>query len=644
MKNFNDDNVKELSFGEENSTPTVQETPTPEVKPEPQETPTTGGGNSFYDRQQDKNSTSKWTKDWRGKTLGLSLAGAVLITGGVLLGMWAGGYWYSSEFNNLTDSTELQNALELTDQAIDRVYDQAIIERYDSLVAEGYISSVSHDNKIEDIEDAAVDTIDNEKEALKDSYGNTWEDEWDKQLKSKGFHTGDQGEEEYKSSMIADDLEAEVKSEFTSMSAMTEVVDDKDGYTYHSNATDSKGRYYVIENQTPSEKRGDAPVDGYDDETYTPELLINLFLQTYQPIVFSNSLLPFAPVEGANDTEANIEGDNVYVTNENVMTAKSFARQEASNTTETVQAATNYGGIQKKYDIDFSGQSLGEEANIAVNLWQAGGATEATGQSIANIVNAGFTAVDSTKTTYDSWTSTDINNMDSEDLQNFGDGVAEALVAEGLLTSDDGTLRTFAKTGIYGDTVSFISTNGLNNVGISFEGDAIVTEQLDYYNDARGAIDLSLLSTYNTWLENSFKYITLADFYYGISEDSIEIVKDLVRVSDDDAVIFGVETSEEASAKLAELAPLALFDSLALSVQSEITNNYDAGKAFVEEHWRDYDATTWDDAGKGPGAKILAFQSESNIHGEIASLISGYLSDEETETSNNEVIIERGDK
>ncbi len=664
---MNENETKELSFGaeanstpvssQENTTPTPAEPvapSTPEVAPTPAtpEGGNGGGGNSFYDRQQDKASaTTVWYKDWRGKTLGLTLAAAILIGGGIPAGMAMAGYWRETDFGNELDRTEQNNAFDIASDEVERIYDKAVRQHFDELVYEGYITEASHDRKIEDAEDAADNTIDTEKNAIKDQYGNTWEEEWDKSLKEKGFHTAaNGGEDEYRESMIADSIVADVKSQYNTKSALTSTAVDEDGsglaYDYQSSGPNSKGKYYFIENEVPLVREGlvgspSAVVDENDNivTSYTPEDLVHMYLATYQPIVFNNSLLPFVPVSGANDTEANIQGDNIYMTNDNVKSAWSFANAEAAG--GGAPAATNYGGIQSAYNISFAGQSLGEEADIAVNLLLAGGVTGGATNNIEAIVNAGFAAAGITGTV----TSTTIQNMNSQDVQAFSEGVAEALKADGLLTGDDGTHRSFGVKNVYtgSNSVSFVSTNGLNNIGVQLEGEEVVIEQLDSYAEQKDAINVDFVTSFNSWFEKAFKYITILDYFTtpinvhdgwfdasgnlavtlepsyddegNVTGTKIEEIGTVID-NEDILAITGADKVDETSKAQAEAIvkayfPLALFENVAFNAKTVISDTYNAGKTFVETNWEDYDSTDW---ATGAGKTILTYQSEANLN------------------------------
>ncbi len=711
MKFNNEKETKELSFGgAESATPvsapeTNETTPTPEVnEPKVEETPTpkveevkieqpkpqaqtmiigdaapkpasineqkpasgNGGSNSFYERQQDNQADTKWTKDWRGKTLGLTLAALILIGAGIPAGMAMAGYWHDPGSANLVDKTEVETAVDFASDEVQRIYDLAVLDHYDSLVYEGYITEDSHDDKIENAEDSAWDTIDNEKETLKANYGDTWEEEWDNSLKEKGFHTkANGGEDEYVDSMVASAVEETIKSQYNTKNALTSPVSETDltpsDYDFISTEANSKGKYYYIENMVPVFYSDDGASSWDDIETsysYTPEDLMNLFVWTYEPIVFNNSLLPFTPVEGANDTEADIQGDNVYMSNDNVKSAWSFARAEDAG---TAPAATNYGGIQKKYNVDLSSQGLGVESVIAIDEIIYGRFT--TGKTtITDIVNAAFAATG--LGTVDVVTSTDISNMNTNDVQTFSEEISSQLKTEGLLTPDGGT-RNFATTNIFtptsvsNKTVSFVSTNGLNNIGVSFEDEEVIVEQLDNYAGANGAIDLALVSTFNTWFAEAFEYITIIDFLTNPTDTSqgwfnggtLDLTWDTNNlalvgqtIDEEDIETIAGEGATEADAQYAiqTLFPYVLFGSVALDTMNSTTETYNSVKTFVDTNWKDYESENFS---TGLGMDILKYINSSNLNKFSLDYFGNIklLADSKTSTK-NEVINKGGDE
>ncbi len=676
MKMNNENDIKELNFGgaEESAPVSSSEetvpTPSTDSQPEPQgprklsdhQNGAGGNGNSFYERQQN-NSTSdtKWYKDWRGKTLGLTIAALLLIGGGIPAGMAMAGYFNHNDFDGLKENSDVETAFDLAEDEVNRIYNQAILERYDGLVAEGYITQRAHDKKLEDSEESATDIIDGEKESLKDQYGNTWEEEWDNELKEKGFHTSaNGGEEEYKDSMIVSDVEGDVKTQFNTKSALTSVNTEDAGYDFISTEANTKGKYYYVENLVPSIASGEQTWESIGNYSYTPEDLMNLFVLTYQPIVFNNSLLPFIPVLGATGTEANIQGDNVYMTNSDIKNAWSFAKVDTLGTKEV--AAENFGGIKQKYNVSFTSESLGEEADIAVNLALAGKIDGTATVSITSIVDAGFAAANASNTdipaTASEATSSDIDNMTSNDITEFQKGMGKALQDAGLLTKTGlagaTTLRSFATTGYATETgtVAFVSTNGLNNIGVSFEGSEVVVEQLDFYAGVRNAIDLSLISTFNTWFESAFKYITIIDYFTNpISSNdgwfdatgSLQIESNGKFVEEVGITIDSIDADNGITQEAIQSNfGLSLFQPVVLNTLNANASAYTDGETFVNTNWQDYDADSWS---TGAGADILAYVSGSTL----STFTDNYLVEvlelgAAKAEAKNEIILNRGGK
>ncbi len=706
MEDNNKRETNELSFGD--SKPT-NESPVSTKVPQPsenkQETPSQNnerdvlsGGNSFYDRQQDKAPSVAWYKDWRGKTLGLTLAALILIGGGIPAGMAIGGYWKTSEFDGLVDNTDVETIYDIAENEVERIYNIALREHYDNMVYEGYFTKSAHDKKIEDSEEAADDSIDNKKEELKANYGNTWEEEYDDFLKESGFHTSaNGGEDEWKADMIAADIESDVKSQYTSKGAITSVIVENDPVLadahYVSETKDSRSKKYYVENQTPAYYNSDDNTNPWGDEvededgntyvvpySYTPEDLVDMYLLTYEPIVFNNTLLPFIPVKGANDTTADLQGNNIYMTNEDVMDAWILSRADGLDTGKV--GAVNYGGIQSKNKVDFTSQGLGQEANIVVNYAMASYDKLSTNLlvpttppfTINDIVSTAFTDAGVDASTVDS---EEIGGMDSQAVQDFSKSLATSLKTSGILTNG-GAKRTIAYTGVYNNdpletgtpsnnTVTFLSSNGLNNIGVSFEGKSIVIEQLDNYVASRDALDLGFISSFNSWYETAFKNITIFDYLFTWENASIDTAasnwftgldgvdpeadganyQNVGSVLDDEDVRAILDESEDyevtdGDRDLAQRQVQAgflftLLKDVSVAEKNNIATAYTSAKSFYKTNWEDYDINEFNTK---VGLDIITYKSSSNLN-----VISTLFFDEigtATYKTNNEVILNKG--
>lgn len=622
-----DRETKELLFGESNA-----DTP---VSSSPEGNKPSGGDNSFYDRQQNKKTNTVWYKDWRGKTLGISLAALVLIGVGIPSGMAAAGYWakYKGDQTNITNNDSIVTDYTKAMNEVEIQYDKAILAHYDVLVEEGYITQSAHDKKLDDAKKTANDTIDNKKEELKDQYGNTWKEKYDDFLQSSGFHTSSKnGEDEWRDSQVADAIESKVKDQYNEKLDLISYSSDNSDKQYVSTETNKHGKYAYIENGYKN--------DDYAGYSYTSQDLVTLYLLTYQPIVFNNSLLPFLPVEGANDEEANIQGDNVYMTNDDVMSAWSFYKEFTSGSFE--QAAANYGGIQSKYNISFSSQSLGENADMAVELGLSGNSEDA-GLTIDTLFSTAWTA-SGVSTDVTSITSTDIRDMNSTQVEAFSKSISDQLKTAGLLTAANGkTYRKFSTNGVVEkNTVSFVDTNGLNNIGIQTEGKDLIIDQLDNYAGVNGSIDYDLVASYSSWLESSFKYITLIDYFTDVTGDSwFDYTGLKLTLSTNDNWTNLAETLTNDGLDQNKFL-LALATDPAVNSLNAQTSVYTEAEAFVEANQRDYDKSKFD---SDVANELSTYTSTANMSKfsdeyfkKVLALGAG------TRTNNKIIINERGDK
>ncbi|BDU67813.1 MAG: hypothetical protein TYPL_4660 [Candidatus Tyloplasma litorale] len=495
------------------------------------------GGNSFYERISIDNKKTSWTSDWRGKTLSFFVSAAVLIGLAIPSGMAATGYFasYKGEstiIGNGNPDNEDTNYSDAMNE-LSRLKDEAIIYHYEEMVNEGWITQTQYDDDIEEAEDNADDQIKNKKDSLQEQYGDSYEDEWDNTLQEMGFHiASENGEEEYKDSLISDSIESKVKSTYTSQNSLTQVIpvsSDNDSAIYSSETNESRGRKTIIENQSPiyySAVENDDSDDPFVT-TFTPQDLTTLYLLTYRPLIFNNTLLPFTPVAGSSNSEVDITGSNISMTNDNIASAKAFYDLISNGYTPT---ATNYGNIQSTYDISFESESLGLEADTAIEMALAGEYTVAT-TTLDTMIDTAFAAssnlgLDDYEGDYEGAndiTSEEISNMNSIQVTAFETALSKDLIENGLL--DDGNeatkYRNFSTIGLIDNqTVSFVSTNGLHNIGIQFEGKEIVEEQLNNINKNPNSIDVGFIESFNSWFENAFNYIIIIDYLSDPVDDS----------------------------------------------------------------------------------------------------------------------------
>lgn len=471
-----------------------------------------GPSNSFYEGGS-KGTTSKWTEDWRGKTLFISLAVIIIFALGIPAGMAMAGYW-SKGPDSLVNNDGLVTGYKDAKNELNRDLNLAINAKYEQMAADGYLSQNKYDKDKENAEDKADTTIKDKKDSLKKEYGTgkSWKDEYDKFLQDSGFHTKDNGgEDEWKDSLIAAEFKSKLTNEITDNNEMTQKVitpTSKTGealsYIYQSD--ENSGKTLVIENMTPAERI--AGVQSTDaNQTFTTEDLMTLYLNTYKPILFNDTLLPFTLVKGANGTEGDIQGNHVSMTNDDVKQAVAFKKDLSA----FEPAAINNGGIKSEYNITFDGA----EATAAINMALAG-ATAATTADMSTILGdyvddtLGLDAID---------------NLTEDEIDPIEDGIQDALSSVGLLQTE-GTTRNFSTfitlgTPADADThqyVAYLSTDGLHNVGIQYEGAGLVKEQLNYNIKISNSQDVKVLDSYKTWLTTNLDRILLLDYFTDVTD------------------------------------------------------------------------------------------------------------------------------
>ncbi len=507
--------TKELELGASNTEPQVSNENIDKKEQGNTETkPAGSGNNSFYERKETKQGSSAvWYKDWRGKTLGLSLAALILIGAGIPAGMAAAGY-FNVQDDNYNTAAKVDGYKTIKSE-LERAYDRGIIAHYEEMKNEGWFPSNQYENSKKEAEKNASNTIDDEKKSLKDSYGNTWEEEWDKSLQEKGFHTsGNGGEAEYKESLISSAYENNVRSIYTKKSNTLEKVsmEDTKDYIYASTPytinNPENDNYQVVRNNNKNKD--------YDSYSYTPQDLMTIYLYAYQPIVFNNSLLPFTPVVGSN-TEADIEGNNITMTNAQVKNAWALSTKVKE---EKEYGTDNFGGVQSMNSITFSGQSLGEEADIAVLSKMKDNKLGNAGTEISTIVDTAFS-----KTGLTTISSSSIDYMDEDQVKLFADSLEASLSEKQLLNKVDATgtassKRLYGVEGLIPDTISFVSSNGLNNIGVEIYGTDLLLESLNEQAKDPNARDFDIWSSYTNWVTSSFKYITILDYFTDLNDES----------------------------------------------------------------------------------------------------------------------------
>ncbi len=625
--------IKELELGASTTEPQVSNENIDKKEEENRETkPAGSGNNSFYERKETKQGSSAvWYKDWRGKTLGLSLAALILIGAGIPAGMAAAGY-----FNVQDDSYGTANKVEgykTVKSELERAYDRGIISHYEEMKNEGWFPSNQYENSKKEAEKNASNTIDDEKKSLKDSYGNTWEEEWDKSLQEKGFHTsGNGGEAEYKESLISSAYENNVRSIYTKKTNTLEKTEVTTNYVYSSSYS-TKNNYQVVRNDNKNE--------AYDSYSYTPQDLMTIYLYSYQPIVFNNSLLPFTPVVGSN-TESDIEGNNITMTNAQVKNAWALSTKVEK---DKDYGTDNFGGVQSMNSITFSGQSLGEEADIAVLSKMKDNKLGNTGKEINTMVNSAFSA-----SGLGTISSSSIDYMDEDQVKKFADSLESSLAAKNILNKVDASgstsdKRVYGVGGIIPDTISFVSTNGLNNIGVEIYGTDLLLESLNEQAKDPDARDFDIWSSYTNWVTSSFKYITILDYFTDLNDennkswftyDSSQKVTGLNLKANDKLNEFIDEVNnknEDLTISQDDLKNVLISD-ISLDNLNSISTSYNEAKSFAKVHENYYASF---DTVKGD---ILDFTSSTNL----AKFTENNFWTQINNKKQNEVILKGGDQ
>ncbi len=636
--------TKELELGASNTEPQVSNENIDKKEQENRETkPAGSGNNSFYERKETKQGSSAvWYKDWRGKTLGLSLAALILIGAGIPAGMAAAGY-FNVQDDNYNTAAKVDGYKTIKSE-LERAYDRGIIAHYEEMKNEGWYPSNQYENSKKEAEKNASNTIDDEKKSLKDSYGNTWEEEWDKSLQEKGFHTsGNGGEAEYKESLISSAYENNVRSIYTKKSNTLEKVgmNDTKDYIYASTAytnNPENDNYQVVRNNNKNED--------YDSYPYTPQDLMTIYLYAYQPIVFNNSLLPFSPVVGSN-TEADIEGNNITMTNAQVKNAWALSTKVKEGKD---YGTDNFGGVQSMNSITFSGQSLGEEADIAVLSKMSGNALGNSGTEISAIVDTAFS--DAKLTTI---SSSSIDYMDEDQVKLFTDSLEASLSGKQLLNKVDATgtassKRLYGVEGLIPDTISFVSTNGLNNIGVEIYGTALLLESLNEQAKDPNARDFDIWSSYTNWVTSSFKYITILDYFTDLKDDTNKSW----FTYDNSQKVTGVnleandklnEFIDEVNNKNEDLKGITkndlknvLISDISLDNLNSISTSYNEAKSFAKVHENYY--VSFDDKADGVKNDIITFTTSTNL----ANFTENNFWTQINTKKQNEVILKGGDQ
>ncbi len=606
MTNNNENETKELSFGssnEENQSKPQEK----EGKPTPNEM---SGGNSFYDRKEDSNKEGTvWYKDWRGKTLGLSLAALILIGAGIPAGMAAAGYFsVKDEEYPISDITTSE--LKMANEELDRLFDKAIIDHFEDVRNEGWISNNTYEDSKEEAEKQADETIDEEIKALKKTYGNTWEEEWDEDLKDKGFHTkANGGEDEYRDSLVSSYYESTIQAIYTNKNKITERENDYSGDArYQSSEEDRYKRTTYVLNTYENET-----YDGVDVEyTYTPQDLMDMYLYTYQPVVFNNALLPFTPVVGSS-TEASIQGNNIIMTNDDVYNMWLLALQPEQMRDQ------KFSGVMSANAISFSGQSLGEEADIAVMLKiMDSSALSSSANNLTTIVENTFGVAAGSLNTI---TPSEIEYYDDDEIKNIQSNLEKELVTAELLNSVDAGVATgyrkAGSTSILEDHVSFVSTNGLNIIGKEVYGEEILIEQLDFMNKSTNdPRDFDIWNSYTTWFSNSFKKITIIDYLSNSTADGWFNDKKSHNLTWDADNVANI--SEEFEGKENVLA-YALFQDVIDSQLDLMQSTYIEAESFFETNKKYYDYDTFIET---TGYELMSYYTTTNIGEKVHTIVN----------------------
>ncbi len=451
--------------------------------------------NSFYEETSEVSLDVKWYKDWRGKTLILTLAGALLIAGGIPSGMAISGYWKKFKGDQIPYNPSKY------EQVINRIkvdLNTAYIEQLSEMTDEGWFTESQKKLIVKNAKNDADDQVKNEKKSVKNQYGKVWEDAWTKQLQEKGFNN----DQEYKDSIIAGEYKSKISSQYTDISNIVKKSSTDLDAKYKSGKAMRGDHWEYINNSVPNEN-----IDSSKNYVITPEKLMDVFIYLYQPILFNDTLMEFTPSK-SQDGEADIAANTISFTNDQILNTLDMYYNLTDDNYE--QFSNNYGDVMSASNLSFEDTATTVSLNKKVvddgPFYPLSESNKETNElDLTNIITTAFADLDIGD--INNLTKDDIDTLTSTQDETFSESVRSGLVTANLIQNSSGGKRDFySKWSKNGDYLSFISTDGLHSVGIQNHDTGLIEDYLNIKNKSDGWVDLassSIDSKFSEWVSTN---------------------------------------------------------------------------------------------------------------------------------------------
>ncbi len=607
------------------------------------------GGNSFYEGGS-KQTKTKWTKDWRAKALGVSIAALVLIGAAIPSGMAMSKYFEHYDMSHTFGGNDLTS---LITNEINSAKDRAVIDRFDKLNKEGYLDNGAYNSLKEKAKDAADKKIKDEKASIKKQYGSTWKEEWSKELNDKGFSD----ENEYKDSIMSDRY-VSIITPFYNTKAWTNIKVTKDeykanGYTYHSSAVASTdNEYRVIANDSPggnTDKFEDGGITsgGTKHRLYlTPQNLVAAYLDIYKPISLNQSPLDFVPTKGSDaaDGTPDITADTIKITQDNLkMFLALYNALEPTNPGSPGISSfkpddTDTLGIKSLSQFDMGNAN----ANFAIYSELA---TSTSSKEMEDVIRPLIKSTVETNSTGVFIDKLQPDKVNSDQLKIMGTNLVGELKKPdiGLIESISGTPSRksgllLKENGEY--YISYLTTEGLKMIGLnnfdigttiySDYGKNLINDSLDIQAGISNSdiVDTKIYDSYSTWVSNNIKDILLLTW---INDDRLNVLGEkIANLSTSDNIEDKDKGLEEA-----EVNYLIPFLNTSLSFAQ---GKYKEADDFINENDKLFNKTNWDNISS---SYIKATNENNHIYEIVKNKLGTLLT---SATIKENTILTKGDE